>query len=148
MRLRVTTRSRGFTLLEVVVALSIFIVLLLGLATSLTSGLAVDTLTRERVAVMLRASSVMEEVSTTAWDQLLTRDGETFDVTLESDGTDPLVPTSYPLVPGGGRIEPGLVRVRNLDQPDLRSVDVSVVFRSRGTGTDAKVQLRCFVAKH
>jgi prepilin-type N-terminal cleavage/methylation domain-containing protein len=142
MRPRATSRSRGFTLLEVVVALSVFIVLLLGLATSLASGLAVDTLTRERVAATLRATSVMEEMTAVAWDQLPTRDGLTFDVAIASEGGQ------YALPPGGGRFEPGLVRVTDLGQRDLRSIEVSVVFRSKGTGTDANVALRYLVAKH
>src|SRR5688500_2592545 len=95
---RVTTSrtSRGMTLLEVVVALSLLMVLLLGLASGMTSGMSLDALTRERVAATIQAASRMDEVVALDWDQLPTRDGETFDVTLTSEQGN------YTLPAGGG----------------------------------------------
>src|SRR5687767_7707762 len=80
------TRVQALTLLEVVVALSLLVVLFLGLATSLTSGMSVDALTRERVAATLRATSVMEAVVSAPWSDLPAKDATTFDVVLEAEG--------------------------------------------------------------
>ncbi len=125
----------GWTLIEVVVALGLLVVLLLGLAAALTSARSVDALARERLHATLRASSIMDELAATPWAQLPARDGLTFDVTTDGDAG------AHDLLPGGGRARAGLVELEVADGRDLVRARVSVVFRSRATGSDVRVEL-------
>lgn len=134
-------RAAAFTLIEVVVALGILVIALLGLASGVSSGMALDSLTRERSAACMAAMSKLDEAMGSSWAQLPSWDGATFDVTLEADGG------IYPVVPGGGRERAGLVRVLPTTHEDCLRVSVSIVFRSRGTRTDSRVELDTLVAR-
>lgn len=122
--------------------MGLLLVLLLGLGAALTSSRNVDALARERLHATLRASSIMDEVVATPWDLLPSRHGMTFDVPTEGEAG------VRDLIPGGARTRSGLVELEDTGRTDLLRARVSVVFRSRATGSDVRVELVSLVSRH
>ncbi|RMG10413.1 MAG: hypothetical protein D6731_17465 [Planctomycetota bacterium] len=138
-----TRRAVGFSLLEVLFAMGVLATVLLALASIVHSSSRLDQVSRERILAYQAAASRLELVLGEPWDTLLARNGETFTIT----GELPSGNVAERLRAGGGRTAPGLVTVSETGTPDLRRVEVSVLWRS-DLGKDLEVRLETLVAKH
>jgi Tfp pilus assembly protein PilV len=132
---------RSLTLLELLIAISVLVVILLAFASALFQGAALDALSVERTAAMNQALCTLEDVTAEPWASLLARNGETFDVNMHTGAA------TYPLPPGGALAKPGSVVVVDLANANLRRVEVTVTWRSR-TGGDVTVSLVTLVSSH
>lgn len=133
-------RRRGFTLLEVVLALGVLSVLLIGLFSCLASSMRVDGLTREHQAASEAAAGQLDVYLT---DPALTfQDAEAyFDVPSKVGGA--VLAPPAPLPPGWTQARAGRVELRlNPDGlgSDLLRVSVSVAWRA-ADGTAQRVDL-------
>lgn len=131
----------GLTLVELFIALAILGVVTLGLVSSIVTADRLRTFSRERAAAGLAATSQVEAVLASEWDDLLARSGEGFPVQVESEAG------VWQLSPLEGEPAPGRVTVSDAASPDLRQVQVTVRWRSRAGG-EGVVTLGTLVARH
>lgn len=130
----------GFSLVELMFAVAVFTIALLGLFSALTSTQQLDSMTRERSEVTMQAVTRMDDVLGEDWDAIDTRNNEAFDVTLTTDSG------AITLTPGGGRTQSGLVEITT-PATDLRLVHVSVRWRTAANGTGT-VDLYSMIGRH
>lgn len=130
----------GFSLVELMFAVAVFTIALLGLMSALTTTQQLDSMTRERSEVTMQAVTRMDDVLAEAWDTIDTRNAEVFDVTLTTDTG------AMTLTPGGGRTQSGLVEVTT-PATDMRLVHVSVRWRTATSGTGT-VDLYSMIGRH
>lgn len=139
--MRPTNSGRAaFSLVELMLAVAVFTIALLGLMSALTSSQQLDSMTRERSEITMQALTRMDDVLAETWDTIDARNAEAFDVTLATDAG------AVTLTPGGGRAQSGLVEVTT-PATDLRLVHVSVRWKTSANGTGT-VDLYSMIGRH
>lgn len=133
----------GMSLLEIVVAMGILVIVLLALVSATLSSQQVDALAQERHYVAQAAATRLDDVLSEAWDDLPTRNGETFDIGGENEvgQFSSIVPTATT------RTQAGLVTVSSAPTADMLIVEVSVAWHSV-VGNDIEYSVSTLVAKH
>lgn len=138
--------EEGFTLLELIVSLSILTIVLLALSAALTNSMSLDALTRERTIAVNAAMSEMEEVlaeAGTSWTTFALRTttaDATFPVTVDMGSSTASLPA------GSGLTDPGSVTVTATGKDDFYKVEVKVTWKST-IGKDVEVSLQSLVTK-
>lgn len=134
-------RSGGLSLLEILIAVVLLSLGLLGMFSALLGGQQVDALSREKTHALHAANTQMDEALASTWATLSSRNNTTFDVTFATAGGTSSLKTA------ADRSKPGLVTVSDTAKADLRRVEVSVKWTSR-IGSEVEIVLRSLVARH
>lgn len=134
-------RSRGTTLVELVVAVAVATVALLAFFGALTSSASLDRHTRERTHAQHRATTVLEDLLARPWDDLGAQDGQLFDVPVEVEPGKVVL-----LAPAPGQARAGTISVTPWGSTGLRRVLVVVRWRS-GVGAPAELRLDTLVGR-
>jgi len=133
-------REGGFTCIELIVAMAILTVAILGVLAALRSSQSLDAYTRERSQVTSAARTSLEEVLARDWDTLSASGHEEFDVEVETP-SGPIL-----LKPPDGRARVGLVTTTEVTS-ELLQIEVSAQWQSV-IGEDVGIVLRSMVSRH
>lgn len=137
----VVGRTRGTTLIELVVAVAVATVALLAFFAALTSSASLDRHTRERTHAQLRAQTVLEDLLARPWEDLGAQHGQRFDVPVEVEPGKVVL-----LAPAPGSPRAGEIFVTPWGSTGLRRVLVVVRWRS-GAGAPAELRLDTLVGR-